>query len=108
MPRVEFTPVLKRHVSCPPGTIMIAADADSVAAALEVVFAENPTLRGYVLDDQGALRRHVQIFVDGELVRDRQALSDPVKPDGAILVMQALSGGLGAGDEDHQRERDDR
>ena len=56
MPRVEFTPVLKRHLSCPPGTIMIAADADSVAAALEVVFAENPTLRGYVLDDQGALR----------------------------------------------------
>ena len=43
-----------------------------------------------------------------EKKRPRARLSDPVKPDGSILVMQALSGGLGAGDEDHERERDDR
>ena len=35
------------------------------------MFAAQPALRGYVLDDQGALRRHVAVYVNGEPVRDR-------------------------------------
>ena len=67
--------------------------AATVHEALCVVFAENPSLRGYILDDQGALRRHVSIFVGGEQIRDRLHQSDAL-PDGAELyVMQALSGG---------------
>ena len=62
-------------------------------AVLGVVFSENPRLRGYVLDDQGRLRKHVAVFVDGKLVEDREALSDAVRDDSEIFVMQALSGG---------------
>ena len=61
--------------------------------ALAAVFARSPTLRGYIVDDQGALRRHVVVFVGGEAVRDRVRLSDAVAPDAEIAVMQALSGG---------------
>ena len=61
--------------------------------ALEEVFAANPRARGYVLDDQGALRKHMQVFVDGEMVRDRTGLSDPVGEASEVYVMQALSGG---------------
>ena len=89
MPTVSFTSALQRFlpVSCAtvPGT--------TVAEALAVVFAGQPALRGYVLDDQGALRRHVAVYVAGELVRDRQRLTDPVGPDDEIHVFQALSGG---------------
>jgi hypothetical protein len=46
-----------------------------------------------VLDDQGRLRRHVHVFVDGVLVADRERLSDPVGPASELHVMQALSGG---------------
>jgi hypothetical protein len=89
MPHVTFTANIQRHVACPPGE---AAGA-TVRAVLESVFAGNPRARGYVLDDQGALRHHMLVFVDGGQVRDRVALSDPVAPDSEIHVMQALSGG---------------
>jgi hypothetical protein len=53
----------------------------------------NPQARGYVLDDQSALRKHMIIFVDGELIRDRADLTDAVAESGTIYVFQALSGG---------------
>lgn len=64
-----------------------------MGAALQAVFVENPVLRGYVLDDQGRLRKHVAVFVDGVQISDRVHLSDPVREDSDIFVMQALSGG---------------
>lgn len=89
MATVSFTPNLERHVECPTQ----AVEGDSVRAVLDAVFAANPRLRGYVLDDQGALRRHMMVFVDGQQIDDRERLSDPVRPASEIYVMQALSGG---------------
>jgi molybdopterin converting factor small subunit len=89
MPRVVFTPTLARHLDCPARE----AEGETVRAVLERVFADNPRLRGYVLDDQGWLRRHVAVFVDARQIRDRDGLSDPVHPGGEVFVMQALSGG---------------
>lgn len=89
MPEVHFTPQLERFVPAPPKTVA----GDTVRAALEAVFARNPALRGYILDEQGRLRLHVAVFVDGEPVADRARLSDPVAAHGRIFVMQALSGG---------------
>jgi hypothetical protein len=86
---VVFTPNLKRHVECPTEIV----DGATVRAVLDAVFAENPRLRGYVLDDQGALRRHMTVFVDGQQIDDRDHLSDPVRPASEVYVMQALSGG---------------
>ena len=67
--------------------------ATTVHEALAAVFTSNPRLRGYVVDERGALRKHMSVFVDGEQLRDRATLSDPVQPDGEVYVMQALSGG---------------
>ena len=89
MARVIFTQNIQRHVACPPGE---AAGA-TVREVLERVFATNPRARDYVLDNQGAVRRHMVVFVDGRQIRDRVALSDAVPPDGEVCVMQALSGG---------------
>ena len=89
MPRVAFTQNLQRHVECPE----VAVDGATVREALEGVFRDNERARHYVLDDQGALRRHMMIFVDGKQIADRLTLSDPVAVDAEIYVMQALSGG---------------
>lgn len=89
MPTVTFTSALQRFLAAPPARVAAA----TVAEALAAVFAERPALRGYVLDDQGALRRHVAVYVGGEPVRDRQRLSDPVGPVDEIYVFQALTGG---------------
>ena len=89
MPQVTFTPNLQRHLACPPR----AVPGCTVAATLQAVFADHPALRGYVLDDQGQLRRHVTIFVDGQMIEDRACLTDPVREDSEVFVVQALSGG---------------
>ncbi len=89
MPRVVFTKNLQRHVSCPP----TEASGRTVREALAAVFTANPMARGYVLDEQGAVRKHVVIFVDGQQIADRQNLSDPITENAEIYVMQALSGG---------------
>jgi molybdopterin synthase sulfur carrier subunit len=89
MPTVSFTRALERFLPAP-STVVEGA---TVGAALTVVFASRPALRGYVLDDQGALRRHVAVYVNGRLVNDRAALTDPVGPQDEIYVFLALSGG---------------
>jgi sulfur carrier protein ThiS len=68
-------------------------EGTTVGEALAAVFASRSTLRGYVLDDQGALRRHVAVYVNGRPVVDRAGLRDPVAPGDEIYVFQALSGG---------------
>ena len=89
MPRVSFTQNIQRHVACPD----IEAAGCSVREVLDNVFAANPQARRYVLDDQAALRRHMTIFVDGHIIRDRARLSDAVTEASTIHVFQALSGG---------------
>lgn len=89
MPTIAFTAQLQRFLPAPCAEVGGA----TLREALAEVFAVNPTLRGYVLDDQGALRRHVAVFVNGEPARDRVLLSDRVEPRDEIYVFQALSGG---------------
>ena len=89
MVRVCFTPNLQRHVACPPCEV----DGANVRDVLDAAFAANERARGYVLDELGALRKHMIVFVDGEQIRDRQGLTDPVPPGGEVYVFQALSGG---------------
>ena len=82
-------PSVRRHANR--GQVMPAGR--TVAEVLERVFSSNPRARGYILDDQGMLRKHVTVFVDGRMVADRERLTDPVAPGGEIYIMQALSGG---------------
>jgi molybdopterin synthase sulfur carrier subunit len=89
MPRVVFAPLVLRHVDCPPSD----QPGGTVRACLDAAFAVYPAARGYVLNDQGALRKHVAVFVNDRMVVDRVGLSDPVQPTGEIFVFQALSGG---------------
>ena len=89
MATVSFTPNIQRHVSCPATQV----EGKTVRQVLDALFEGNPRARGYVLDDQGAVRQHMNVFVDGHQVHDRRNLSDPVRPDGEVYVAQALSGG---------------
>ncbi len=89
MPSVAFTAALQRFLPAP--TVQVAGA--TVAEALASVFATQPALRGYLLDDQGVLRRHVVVYVNGTPARDRAGLTDPVAPTDEIYVLQALTGG---------------
>lgn len=89
MAHLFFAASIQRHVPMSERDVT----ARSVDEALAAAFTEEPRLRGYILDDQGGLRRHLAVYVDGRPVRDRRHLSDTVGVDSRIYVVQALSGG---------------
>lgn len=68
-------------------------DGDTVRQVLDNLDARHPGLGRYVCEDDGRLRKHVNVFVDGSLVVDRAELSDAVGPDSEVFLVQALSGG---------------
>lgn len=86
---VHFTAHLARHLACP----SVQVEAGTVRAALEAVFQGNPPLSSYVVDDQGRLRHHVNLFINGDAVMDRDGLTDAVAASDELFVLQALSGG---------------
>jgi sulfur-carrier protein len=71
----------------------LSVEAGTAAEAIRAVDAIAPGFSDYVLDERGALRRHVSLFVGEEMLIDRQALSDRIPPGGTLHVFQALSGG---------------
>jgi molybdopterin synthase sulfur carrier subunit len=89
MAQLHFTSWLRDLVPNGP----LTAGGDTVGAVLGQVFSELPHVRGYVLDEQGRLRKHVCIFADGQRLPREAALSQSVRPDSKLYVMQALSGG---------------
>ena len=89
MPKVSFTAALERFLSAP----SVEVEAVTLSEALAAVFTSKPTLRGYLLDDQGALRCHVAVYINGWPVKDRTGLTDPLSPRDEIYVFQALTGG---------------
>ncbi len=89
MAQFIFTQQLTRFTSVP----QVETGARELRAGLDAAFAVNPLLRGYILDDQGALRANVTIFIDGRRCQDTQRLDDPLLPGSKVYVLQALSGG---------------
>lgn len=89
MPKLALSPNLLSHVPAPPKSVAGA----TVREALEVAFSEQPRLRGYLFEDDGTLRHHIALIVNGEPIRDRDGLSDPLDESDELFVMQALSGG---------------
>jgi hypothetical protein len=71
----------------------LRVEAKTAAEAILAVNAFAPNFSDYVLDERGALRRHVAVFIGEEMVIDRQSLADPIPDGGTLFVLQALSGG---------------
>ena len=90
MAHVKFTPNLQRFF---PDLCECTVDAATVADIIPAVDDRWRGLADYIVDEQGALRKHVNIFVGGELLRDKQTLSDRVSADTKVFIVQALSGG---------------
>ncbi len=89
MPSIAFTAHLRsvgpeRPVEC---------DGATLAEMIDAMAGEYPRLKDYLLDDQGRLRKHVAVFVDGVMVARESALRRALSPSSQVYVFQALSGG---------------
>lgn len=90
MARVSFTPHLKRYFDLPASCDVEPGDVASVVHQLD---ARWPGLGFYITDEQGRLRQHVAVWVDGAQLQDRETLADTVTADSDVHILQALSGG---------------
>jgi hypothetical protein len=91
MAQVRFTRHLSRYFPDLAEREMVSAN--SVAGVVAALDERHPGLGAYIVDEGGALRKHVNIFIGQELIHDRKRLSDPVAEDDQVFIFQALSGG---------------
>jgi hypothetical protein len=92
MPTVELTHHLYRFFPQLENRT-IRVPAGSVGEILNEINKIAPGFTDYVLDEHGALRRHVNLCINDTIVIDRKKLSDHVRDDGFVYIFQALSGG---------------
>ena len=91
MARVKFTRHLVRFF--PDLGDNIAVKGETVATVVDALDERYPGLAAYIINERGALRKHVNIFINKELIRDRERLQDAVGADDQVYIFQALSGG---------------
>ena len=90
MPVVKFTANLKRFY---PDLAPLEVNSGTVAEALDVVEQNHKGLKDYIVDENGELRKHVNIFIGNDMIKDRQSLADALGEQDEMYIMQALSGG---------------
>ncbi len=91
MPTVKFTKALKRFFPTLEDTLEVKGN--KVKDIIGEIDALYPGLAGYIVDEQGQLRKHVNIFINSQWIEDELTLSDAVGKNDEIFIIQALSGG---------------
>jgi sulfur-carrier protein len=89
MARILFPSSMRQLMPCPE----TQSAGGTVREVLDSLLAANPQARGHLLDDRSILRKHILIFVDGDIISDRAHLSDTVGESSTIHIFQAFSGG---------------
>jgi molybdopterin synthase sulfur carrier subunit len=90
MTTVRFTKALKRFF---PSLKETETTGKTLTEILNEMDDHYPGVRSYLVDEQGALRKHVNIFINGKIITDRTRLSDSFSENSEIYIIQALSGG---------------
>jgi hypothetical protein len=90
MPHVAFTRHLQRFF---PDLAEGEVSGSTVSELIAELDRRHPGLASYIVDETGRLRRHVNVFVGEEPIRDRERLSDALGPGDKVFILQALSGG---------------
>ena len=84
---------LRSRRACCKGAAELFLSAPTVRAALEQLERSHPALYRCICDETGAVRRHVNLFVNTAHVRDREGLDTALAPGDVITILPAVSGG---------------
>lgn len=73
--------------------VRVDGSASSVAGALDLLWSTCPAIRDRILTEQGEVRRHVNVFVNGANIRDSGGLPAPISDGAEVMIIAAVSGG---------------
>jgi molybdopterin converting factor small subunit len=74
-------------------SVLVAPAPADVAGLLDALDAQSPALARRIRDETGALRRFVNVYVDGEDVRHLAGTATPVRGGSLVLVLPSVAGG---------------
>ncbi len=93
MPIAIRIPTPLRHLSGGKGKVTVEGSPGIVLDALEMLWELHPGLRDRILNEQGRVREHINIFVGEENIRFTGGLATPVSDRSEIIILPAVSGG---------------
>ncbi len=71
----------------------VHVEGDTVGAVLDALYAQHADLRDRIADDDGSLRRFVNVYVDGDDIRFGEGLDTPVASGAEVQILPAVAGG---------------
>lgn len=90
MPTVRFPNVMKYYVN---NQAEFSVSASTVQGLIDQVIEQYPSVKFHLLDSEGQLRRHFNIFINGVHVRDLNGMETPLKEDDKVILMASAAGG---------------
>ncbi|MEX0936844.1 MAG: MoaD/ThiS family protein [Pirellulales bacterium] len=87
---VQIPPVLRHECG---GAKELACSASTVRAALDQLKRDHPALYRNVCDETGAVRRHINLFVNNSFLHQQQGLDTALAAGDVLTIMPAVSGG---------------
>ena len=88
-----FIPGPLRELAGNRGQVRIDGSAESISDALSLLWSQYPGVRDRVITEVGEVRPHVNIFVDGESIRESAGLQTRIRDGAEIFILPAVSGG---------------
>jgi len=90
MPIIRFPALMKFYVD---NQSEFNLAGTTVAEMLDNLLARYPDLKAHLLDSNGALRRHFNIFVNGVHLRELNGMDTALKEDDKVILMASAAGG---------------
>ncbi len=90
MPTIRFPTVMKYYIE---NQSELSVDGGTVSEVVAAVVTRYPALHFHLLDSQGKLRRHFNVFVNGEHIREHNGMDTVLRPDDKLLLMASAAGG---------------
>jgi len=90
MPTVRFPAVMKYYVN---NQSEFSISASTASELIQKIIEQYPAIKFHLVDVEGNLRRHFNIFVNGIHIRELKGMETPLKEDDKVVLMASAAGG---------------
>ncbi len=90
MPTVRFPAVMKYYVN---NQTEFSISASTAGELIDKIVEEYPTVRFHLVDSEGKLRKHFNVFINGTHIRDLSGLETPLHETDKVILMASAAGG---------------
>ena len=90
MPIVRFPAVMKYYVN---NQSEFSVSASTASELIQKIIEQYPAIKFHLVDAEGNLRRHFNIFVNGIHIRELKGMETPLKEDDKVVLMASAAGG---------------